>query len=330
MNGDNDQPQHILESFSKKFFRIPWFTRNVLIFLVLTHIVIFACEFAIENIVSMVCFDLRKILSRFELWRLFTFQFVHASFLHILFNCLTWWRARVVEKSMGTFPLMFFVALCLTFGTLMMLTLSLVLSFTPFASLTGATACTVGWSGVLFGVMVLEMALIDQSHVRVFGMFPVPKNLYPWLLLVLFQIIIPNVSFLGHLVGILMGYLQKGKIFKRITPIFEQKEMNWNGFVTAGGSLLPFSGGNEAAGDFEDGFGSMIPQNWRRIVASYIPRMQQEVQPQQQQQQVQQGPGLNESLHVLMEMGFERNIAMNALARNGGNLEGAILTLSNI
>jgi hypothetical protein len=45
------------------------------------------------------------------------------------------------------------------------------------------------------------------SSRSVFGFFSVPAKLYPWVLLVLLQLLMPGISFLGHLGGILSGYL---------------------------------------------------------------------------------------------------------------------------
>lgn len=44
-------------------------------------------------------------------------------------------------------------------------------------------------------------------HLRsIFGLFTVPPRVYPWALLLVFQLLMPGVSFLGHLSGILAGY----------------------------------------------------------------------------------------------------------------------------
>ncbi|KAH9322807.1 hypothetical protein KI387_017446, partial [Taxus chinensis] len=40
----------------------------------------------------------------------------------------------------------------------------------------------------------------------VFGLFNVPGKWYAWILLILFQLLMPNVSFIGHLCGILTGF----------------------------------------------------------------------------------------------------------------------------
>ena len=38
----------------------------------------------------------------------------------------------------------------------------------------------------------------------IFGLFTVPAKFYPWVLLVVWQLLVPQVSFLGHLTGLLV------------------------------------------------------------------------------------------------------------------------------
>jgi hypothetical protein len=42
----------------------------------------------------------------------------------------------------------------------------------------------------------------------VMGMFSVPSRVYPWVLLILIQLMLPHISFVGHLSGLLVGILQ--------------------------------------------------------------------------------------------------------------------------
>jgi hypothetical protein len=41
----------------------------------------------------------------------------------------------------------------------------------------------------------------------IFGLYSVPAKAYPWLLLVIWQLLVPHASFLGHLTGLLLGQL---------------------------------------------------------------------------------------------------------------------------
>jgi len=59
----------------------------------------------------------------------------------------------------------------------------------------------------------------------IFGLFNVPAKLYPWVLLVILSLLLPNISFLGHLSGILVGVLFVSGFCNLIIPsISFQKE----------------------------------------------------------------------------------------------------------
>ncbi|KAG2483916.1 hypothetical protein HYH03_017237 [Edaphochlamys debaryana] len=68
-------------------------------------------------------------------------------------------------------------------------------------------SCAVGFSGVIFGLIVVDNAQSNAATRSIFGLFTVPAQLYPWALLVFWQLLMPSVSFLGHLAGVLVGQL---------------------------------------------------------------------------------------------------------------------------
>lgn len=67
---------------------------------------------------------------------------------------------------------------------------------------------SVGFSGVIFQLAVLEANLSPDRTRSVFGFINVSSKMYPWALLVILQFIMPQISFLGHLSGILIGTMQ--------------------------------------------------------------------------------------------------------------------------
>ncbi|KAG1678752.1 hypothetical protein FOA52_012791 [Chlamydomonas sp. UWO 241] len=85
--------------------------------------------------------------------------------------------------------------------------------------------CVVGLSGVIFGLIVVENAphathagdastaagsLFPVGTRSLLGLVAVPAVWYPWVLLVLWQLLVPAASFLGHLSGLLAGQLWVG------------------------------------------------------------------------------------------------------------------------
>ena len=69
-----------------------------------------------------------------------------------------------------------------------------------------AYQCAIGFSGIVFGLIVVDNNLTGATQRSIFGLFYVPAPLYPWTLLVLWQVIMPGVSFLGHLCGVLVSH----------------------------------------------------------------------------------------------------------------------------
>ena len=67
---------------------------------------------------------------------------------------------------------------------------------------------SLGFSGVLFHLSVLEAHYSPRMTRNVFGFGQVSSTTYPWILLLVLQFFMPNLSFLGHLSGILIGTLQ--------------------------------------------------------------------------------------------------------------------------
>ena len=77
---------------------------------------------------------------------------------------------------------------------------------------------SVGFSGVIFQLSVMESNLSPDRVRSVFGMVDVSSRLYPWALLVALQFIMPHISFLGHLSGILVGSLQYHGLLDKLLP----------------------------------------------------------------------------------------------------------------
>ena len=59
-----------------------------------------------------------------------------------------------------------------------------------------------GLSGVVFGLIVVDNAVSRAAQRSIFGFFTVPAKLYPWALLLFWQLLMPGASFLGHLCGV--------------------------------------------------------------------------------------------------------------------------------
>lgn len=153
-----------------------------------------------------VCLYPARIVSRFEIYRLVTFPYFHAGFIHILFNMIAWiYLGKEFERMMGTLGAAY----------------SILVLFVPLSAILHCTAaflldalagtrfryeCAIGISGVLFSILVFNLQMSGTTSVSFFGMINIPSRWYPWILALLLQLISSRLSLLGHLSGIVLGY----------------------------------------------------------------------------------------------------------------------------
>jgi membrane associated rhomboid family serine protease len=142
------------------------------------------------------------------LWRtLVTSAFAHGGILHLAFNMMSVFYLGIrLERAMGT--------LCLFFLSFLFVVLEGTMYFTWYWLLTKVTgdfkyltSCAVGYSGVIFAYIVIDVSLPGPPTRSVMGFFAVPKWLFPWASLLVTSLIMPQASFTGHLCGVLLGWL---------------------------------------------------------------------------------------------------------------------------
>jgi membrane associated rhomboid family serine protease len=125
-----------------------------------------------------------------EWWRLITAAFLHASILHIAFNMLAlWWIGGPIEAAIGRWR---YLALYAVSG----------LAGSAGALLAAPQAVTVGASGAIFGLLGAMLVIQWQQTGSIAG---------PALTLILINLAItfavPNISYGGHLGGLVGGIL---------------------------------------------------------------------------------------------------------------------------
>ncbi|KAL8209885.1 hypothetical protein R6Q57_006617 [Mikania cordata] len=150
-----------------------------------------------------VWFNAYLILKHYDLKRLFLSAFYHLGESHLFYNMMSLlWKGIQLENSMGSseFASMIAALLGLSQGITLLLAKSLVFfNYTrPYYH-----EHAVGFSGVLFAMKVVLNSQSD-NYMNVHG-FLVPAKHAAWAELILIQLLVPGVSFLGHLGGILAG-----------------------------------------------------------------------------------------------------------------------------
>jgi len=168
---------------------------HVIIFLTSTPLYVFSIAAA-------------PVLYQGEYYRVLSNAFVHAGLMHIGFNmmALTALAPRLEEKF-GSLPLLFMTMWSIVVEGLLYIFVSYVMGVYITGDNTWLMHSGVGFSGVLFAYMILESYHTVEQSRSVFGMCAVPTKLYPWIMLVLLSLLIPGISFMGHLCGIVSGML---------------------------------------------------------------------------------------------------------------------------
>jgi membrane associated rhomboid family serine protease len=134
------------------------------------------------------------LVSSGQWWRVFTAMFLHANWLHILFNMYALWLfGPVLERRFGSFS---YAALYLAAGTTAGMLFQLI-----------GTGAAVGASGAIFGLLgALLAASYRQRHTRagaaVFGQLGILLAINLAL-----PIFVPNIAWQGHVGGLLGGIL---------------------------------------------------------------------------------------------------------------------------
>jgi membrane associated rhomboid family serine protease len=207
MNNTNINTEASVSTRLKVWFTsIPFMTRCLLVLMT----TLFIAGYIIKISHYHFCTLPRVIIDHpLQFYRLLTSTFLHGGVLHILMNSMAflalgpWW-----ERTVGS--LLFFYQICLLFplgAGLIHILLALIASYNPiYPYLVWTNSCGVGFSGVLFTLMILQVQQSRESNTSLYGLISVPTKIYPWVLLILLQVILPNVSLLGHLSGMLIGY----------------------------------------------------------------------------------------------------------------------------
>ncbi|KAK9864174.1 hypothetical protein WJX84_010650 [Apatococcus fuscideae] len=144
-----------------------------------------------------------------EIWRFFSAQFTHVEPLHLLLNMSTLWSIGRTERSTSAVHAGlgdYFKNSLLLLYLVPMVCLSIyhflinVMKKEQFAQVQ-----MVGYSGVLFG----WLTILTQrgASFSLMGMATLPMPMVPLGFLIFTYLIIPKSSLVGHLSGILVGYL---------------------------------------------------------------------------------------------------------------------------
>ncbi|XP_043114189.1 rhomboid-related protein 4 [Puntigrus tetrazona] len=152
------------------------------------------------------CLSVREAYCHRGWSRLLLSPFHHADDMHLYFNMASLlWKGIKLERKLGGpwFGYLLSVFSLLT-GLVYLLLETGLTHMTEDSSY--SLQCAVGFSGVLFGLKVVNNHYHPGGVTYVMGM-PVASRYACWVELVLIHIMNPGTSFVGHLAGILVGLL---------------------------------------------------------------------------------------------------------------------------
>jgi len=173
----------------------------------------YAFQFILDPNIFNYTLNTQRVLILNEWYRIITHVFFHGGIMHLGMNMMGASAiGSMLEKKCGSVAFMFTVLWSIVLTGLLHIVVAF-LACVLFHNDRLMVEHGVGYSGVLFHLIVLESDIMasDMSLERsrsVFGFVKVPLRAYPWALLIAISIIMPQVSFMGHLSGILVGTLQ--------------------------------------------------------------------------------------------------------------------------
>ena len=142
-----------------------------------------------------------------------TSVFVHGDLLHIFFNMSsTLFIQASLERQHGSICCAFLIAILIILIGVLQLILATTLWCAGFTGSMYSNA--VGYSGVLFSLLHLHSA--QASSRSIYGFVEVPGWVYPWALLVGISVVMPNISWEGHLCGLVAGILVERGAVKQV------------------------------------------------------------------------------------------------------------------
>ncbi|TSX85968.1 Rhomboid-related protein 4 [Bagarius yarrelli] len=138
--------------------------------------------------------------------RLLLSPFHHVDDWHLYFNMVSFlWKGLNLERRLGTTWFAYLLSVFSLLTGLVYLLLEAGLTELMDDS-SFSMQCAVGFSGVLFGLKVVNNHYNPGGVTYIMG-FPVAKRYACWVELVLIHVMNPGTSFIGHLSGILVGLL---------------------------------------------------------------------------------------------------------------------------
>lgn len=153
---------------------------------------------------AAVGFNYTKVVREGHVWRCVTSSFSHVSALHLVFNMVSLVQLAPLETALGSLEYVKAVFVLLAVSNALVLLFShLLITYARMERYLSSYA--LGYSCVVFGLMTVQYQRTGDTF-SFFGA-ALPSTLLPFFYLAATQVLVPQASFVGHLSGILGGFL---------------------------------------------------------------------------------------------------------------------------
>ena len=155
--------------------------------------------------ISQACISFKGVCLHRQWKRLLFSPFIHASDFHLYYNMASFmWKAISLERCFGSGYFLYMISVFSVATGVLYLGINYLLA-EVMNQWSYINSCAVGFSGVIFALKVVTTHMQPGGISVIMGVFPVPMKLACWVELILISVLFPNVSFVGHLAGILVG-----------------------------------------------------------------------------------------------------------------------------
>jgi membrane associated rhomboid family serine protease len=145
--------------------------------------------------------------------RLFLSAFIHVDDIHLYYNMVSLlWKGINLERILGSKSFMRFTLFSLLVSQILYIVTCYLLYQQHFISYYQYDNCVVGFSGVLFSFKYV-LSQCNGDHTSIMFGIRFPSKYMTWIELLAISLLTPNVSFVGHLCGILSGI-----VYMKIEP----------------------------------------------------------------------------------------------------------------
>lgn len=182
---------------------------NITNILMVLNIVVFLMQIFDREIT--VGFGFIPMLAIEQPWRFVTSMFLHANFIHLLFNMIVLYTAgRLIEVRIGTVEFLKLYLISGLLGNLLFLLIS-------YANYISPTTIGIGASGAIAGLLGAAYVFYPTARILLFFIIPMPISVFFIFYLMIEFLGIFNMNYTGigsaaHLGGALAGYFYSQQI----------------------------------------------------------------------------------------------------------------------